>query len=89
MFDEETVEEFYSINASAAWNPEEGTTPENPSCYSVFMCDPDIKEYRGCYNLDGTIETYQAAVKNFKKICKQLLVKGYCMADDFENFEWY
>lgn len=101
MFFENDVEEFMEINASPCWNPKEGETEDNPGHFFVTLCrygwweckDPDDKqtifEVNGEYILDGTVETYQAAVANYKKITKQLLTKGYCKADDFENFDWF
>lgn len=79
------VSEITDITAVRAWKPSGGETSENPGTYSLMIDD----EYVGEYILDGTEETYRNAVRNFEGICKKLLVKGYCMDDDFDNFEWY
>lgn len=90
MFDKNYVKEFHTIDSTPAWKTGE-STKDNPSSYSVGWFDFLIDEYDyiGEYMLDGTIETYQKAVHNFESICEKLLTKGYCRADDFENFEWY
>lgn len=50
--------------------------------------DREFYELTGQYRLDGTKETYQKALANWKEISEKLLVHGYCKETDFENFEW-
>lgn len=89
MLDTTSIIEVTNISASPCWNPSKGTTEENPEMYSVYVVCDGEGNYFGEYNLDGTTETYHAAVKNFEKICENLLTKGYCRISDFKNFELY
>ena len=86
-----SIEEFTFINAVPAWNPENGTTQDNPDIYSVFIHRTGCEhgEYIGTYNINGSAEAYQAALENYKMIINKLLTKGYCKASDFKHFEWY
>ena len=85
FYEPDTIEEFNFISASPAWNRENGETQTNPGIYAVQIDD----DYIGKYKLDGTIETYQAAVNNFEMILKKLLKNDYCKSSDFQNFEFY
>lgn len=85
MYDSCNVMEFNSIDGVKSWSAGKNSTKDLPTKYTLQMDD----EYVGEYKLDGNEETFNAAVKNLEKICEQLLVKGYCKADDFENFEWF
>ena len=91
MFGKDRVEEFVSIDATPCWGP--GKNEHNPDMYSIsigtIMPDKIDFDYVGSYKLDGTKETYNAAVKNFESICEQLFTQGWVKADQFENFEWY
>lgn len=95
MFHRDYVIEIFGIEATPSWHPENGGNRENPDKYTVGFSRPvpmskeNTFEYVGEYVLDGTIETYEEAKKNFKEICKKLLTKGYCRDIDFENFTWF
>lgn len=89
MLDSTSIIEVTDISAVPCWNSDRGSTEENPELYSIHVLQNDLGHYFGGYNLDGTIETYHAAVKNFEEICENLLTKGYCRLSDFKNFELY
>lgn len=92
MFGNDSVNEFFSISATPCWRLPE-TTEDNPEMYAVYYFFPTCNgfegEYLGEYKLDGTKETYRAAVKNFHEIVKQLTVDGYVLDTQFKNFEFY
>ena len=84
------VEEILSISATPCWDPKV-TDENNPDMFAV---DYFAHTTNGCelmdlgsYKLDGTPETYQAAVKNFNSICIKAAETGYFRLSDFENFE--
>ena len=93
-FDDDYVVEIVSISATPCWPSEsEIYSQSNPEHYSIcfettgeegFEC-----EYVGEYLLDGSRRTYLKAIKNFKKVCKKLLKRGYCSILDFKNAEFY
>ena len=91
-FGSDTVSEFFYITATPCWREPE-TTRENPEMYCVQYffptCDGYESETLGEYKLDGTKKTYQATVKNFSEITKQLTEKGYVFDTQFKNFEFY
>ena len=86
MLDSDYVIEVDSITATPVWdaNSTDEHDEYNPNYYIVETGEPF-----GEYLLDGNIETYHEARKNFKKVCKQLLEKGYCRIEEFINFELY
>ena len=92
IFDHE-VTEVWSIDATPAWNPQEGSNENNPGIYSIGVFEPTQSgaEYRyiGEYKLDGTPETYAAARENFRQVMKQAGEKGYFYINQLENFELY
>jgi hypothetical protein len=86
--------EISSIDATPAWCTERGSSSENPEIYQVAMYRQGWEQDResdimGEYLLDGTIETYEKAKENFGIVCYKLLTRGWCTAEDFENFEFY
>lgn len=87
------VTEIISMDASPCWCENEGTSEENPSLFGVGVFEATVNgnEYMelGCYNLDGTPETYRKAVENFNSICMKAAMTGYFRLSDFENFELY
>ena len=84
MLSSDHVIEVDSIAATPVWDANSTGKYTNPDYYIVETDEP-----LGEYLLDGNIETYHEARKNFEKVCKQLLEKGYCRIEDFENFELY
>ena len=93
MFCDNGVEEFVSIEATPCWDRGKNVNKDIPDMYSVSLgmfAPTEINfDYIGEYKLDGKKETYDAAVKNFEKICEQLLTQGWVKENQFENFEWY
>ena len=92
LMSDDSVEEVVSLDATSGW--EHGAdTNDTPTMYSVsirmFMADKLDFMYVGEYILDGTKETYEAAVKNFTAIVKHATEKGWFSAEMFENFEWW
>lgn len=91
MFDEDSVDEIVYIDAVPYWDSEKGSTYENPEKYVVnFIHTRTNNDWNrgGNYILDGTIETYEKAKENFKKICRKLATEGWCsLKEDFENFK--
>lgn len=88
-YSDDCIWEIKSISASPCWHSESETySISNPEHYFVSICtNEDGNEEIGEYLLDGTEKTYKKAQKNFKKICKKILTKGYCTMKDFKNFE--
>lgn len=95
LIDKTNVREIYNIFSAPSFGPNykplEGTPVTNPEDFSVCWNEYNENEgyWIGSYNLDGTIKTYQEAVKNFEEVCEKLLTKGYCRMSDFKNFKWY
>lgn len=87
LYNKGQIEEIIKIFDSCLYSTDckWETTKENPTDYMINING----EWAGHYKLDGTIETYKKAQQNYTKICENLLVKGYCRADDFKNFEWF
>ena len=76
-----TIQEFKGIDLCKATNGEE---------VDLFLClyGDDTEDCTfGCYNLDGTEETYLAAIRNYNSIIDKLLEKDYFEVEDLENFE--
>ena len=93
IWDDDYVEEFFSLNATKGWENSHDYKKDIPDVYSVSMDTAAPNgfnfDYIGSYNLDGTKETYEAAVKNFKAIVHDAATNGYIYASQFENFEFY
>lgn len=89
MYSSTAIDEITHISAVPCWSESQGTTKECPEMYSIFVVEDGDSNYLGEYILDGTTETYHAAVKNFEEICENLLTKGYCRISDFKNFKLY
>lgn len=87
MLDSTSVIEITSISAMPAWDGTHEISEDNPDMYSIAAVEGGEGIFLGNYKLDGSIETYRAAVKNFEEICENLLTKGYCRISDFKNFE--
>lgn len=89
MFNGTDIEEIVSIELIPAWKMGKSTQdiPDYLGVTIISADSPDT-EITGRYILDGTDETYQAAMDNYSSIAEQLLVKGYCRDSEFENFEW-
>ena len=85
------VDEVTSLDAQVAWNNEEGTCQENPGLFvvsfNIVSGNGNGIECNGEYLLDGTVETYQSAVRNFNEICVKAAEHGYFRLSDFQNFE--
>ena len=97
MFDEFNVVEIIEAEIVPCWNGGNGSAHRNPDFLFVTLYqtgwdlkreDREFYEFTGQYRLDGTKETYQEALANWKEISEKLLVHGYCKATDFKNFEW-
>lgn len=83
------IEEFSFIELIPVWKTREGETEEDLDNRIPDGLVLQIDEnYIGDYILDGMQETYDKAMDNYRKIAYQLLEKGYCEDDDFENFQW-
>ena len=92
MLDEFDVIEIIEAEIVPCWNG-----GDNPDFLFVTLYstgwdakreDREFYEITGQYRLDGTKETYQKALANWKEISEKLLVHGYCKETDFKNFEW-
>lgn len=87
LYDVITISEMYAVPTWAS----ESNAGDIPNGIFVYFSNNNsdvADELEGEYNLDGTEETYQAAIANYNKICEQLLVSGYARMSDFENFIW-
>ena len=86
------IEEFTEFDAVPTWM--QNSTGKESNADGLFLSatragqDPS-GDYIGEWKLDGTPETYQAALQNYMEIVNQLLTAGYIKASDFKNFEWY
>lgn len=85
------VDEVVQLDATPVWEKENNSDVPNYYVITIGMAIPDgfNFDYSGEYKLDGTKETYNAAVENFEKIVKHATEYGWFSEDMFENFEFY
>ena len=90
------IKEVVSVDITPVWEKKYGEgIPEGlyidilPADFLPLNGNYDEVTIKGEYILDGTRETYAAAVANWKKIQKKLLERGFCRIADFENVEWF
>ena len=93
------ITEFEDIELSMCWD--NGNSDGIPTHLFLNLYSRRIDELNkkfedgydfslfGYYKLDGTEETYLAAVKNYNSIIDKLLEKDYFEVEDLENFEMY
>lgn len=94
MVNDDMVDEILWINAIPAWLTAAGESEENPGIYAVqvgtyTVAEGFISQQIGEYKLDGTVETFNEAKKNYKMIVDQIAKEGWFSLDQFENFEVY
>ena len=83
------VEEVVSLDATPGWLSE--GEEDNPDDFFVevrYGYGDNDSFYLGSYDLDGTKETYQKALKNFNNICIKTAESGFFRLSDFENFNF-
>lgn len=84
------VEEFVGISGTPCYKSVDSDIPcDYFVSLRAFTAEKLEFEYIGKYKLDGTRETYEAAMENFEKICEHALTKGYIRESEFKNFEWF
>ena len=93
------VWEVVSIEATPVWNAGEypDGIPEGvyidivttEALHNAEKGKLDDWTIKGEYIMDGTPETYSAALTNWNAVQKKLLEKGFCRIDDFKGVEWF
>ena len=80
------IVEIFSMKAIPTWKD----SLASPEYYTVEIMvaerDGFKSVYLGDYNLDGTKETYNAAMQNFKDVLNHMTIHGYVEVGMFENF---
>lgn len=83
------IDEIVSVRSYEMFNPRhKNDTPSNIFIELYRPNDTQEMAIMGEYKLDGTKDTYNKAIANYKKVVNQLFTKGYARASDFENVEW-
>lgn len=82
------VDEVITLDGTPVWKPGSDTSgaPDFFMITAQYAYADDEVEL-GEYNMDGTIETYRKAVKDFNRVCMKAAKEGYFCLTDFQDCE--